>query len=112
MPQKTKLRFAENFVPKGPGKGRGMGGGSCPPTVWNICSGGPLRESKFINPCVAKNEFGKAGEVEDITKKVKGIASCEFPKQRKSFWLSTTQNLELKIFLVSDPLYEKNKLLL
>ena len=39
--------------------------------------GGPWREDKFIDPSVAKIEFGKAGEVEDITTKVKGIASCE-----------------------------------
>ena len=30
---------------------------------------------KFIPPHVADIEFGKAGEVEDITKMVKGIAS-------------------------------------
>ena len=28
--------------------------------------GGPRQEGKFVNPCVAKIEFGKAGEVEDI----------------------------------------------
>ena len=50
------------------------------PTVGGI--GGPRWEGKFINPCVAKIEFGKAGEVEDITTKVKGIASCEFPKEK------------------------------
>ena len=38
--------------------------------------GGPWQEGKFIDHCVAKIEFGKAGEVEDISKKVKGIASC------------------------------------
>ena len=42
------------------------------PTVGGI--GGSQQEGKFIDPCVAKIEFGKAGEVEDITKKVKGIA--------------------------------------
>ena len=31
---------------------------------------------------VAKIDFGKTGEVEDITKKEKGIASCEFPKEK------------------------------
>ena len=31
---------------------------------------------------LANIEFGKAGEVEDITKMVKGIASCEFPKEK------------------------------
>ena len=35
--------------------------------------GGPWQEGKFINT---------PGEVEDITKKVKGIASCEFPKEK------------------------------
>ena len=28
--------------------------------------GGPWQEGKFIDHCVAKIEFGKAGEVEDI----------------------------------------------
>ena len=55
-------------------------GGGCLPTVGGI---GSLQwEGKFIHPCVAKIEFGKAGEIEDITKKVKGIASCEFPKEK------------------------------
>ena len=31
---------------------------------------------------VANIEFGKAGEVEDITKMVKGIASWEFPMEK------------------------------
>ena len=50
---------------------------------------------------VANIEFGKAGEVEDITKMVKGIASFEFPKE--SLWLSTTQNLELRNILSVRP---------
>ena len=66
-----------------------MGGGCQPPTrggcwlptVWGI--GSPLQEGKPIDPCVAKIEFGKAGEVEDITKKVKGIVSCAELIQRK-----------------------------
>ena len=43
------------------------------PTVGGI--GGSQQEGKFIDPCVAKIEFGKAGEVENITKKLKGIVS-------------------------------------
>ena len=31
---------------------------------------------------MANIEFGKAGEVEDITKMVKGIAWWEFPKEK------------------------------
>ena len=72
-------------------RGRGQSptwGGCWPPT-----GGGPRHEGKFIKPCVAKIEFGKAGEVEDITTKVKGIASCEFPKEKSL--AETTQNLEL-----------------
>ena len=56
------------------------GGGGRPPTVRGI--GSLQRESTFIDPCVAKIEFRKAGEIEDITKKVKGIASCEFLKEK------------------------------
>ena len=44
--------------------------------------GGPWQEVKFIDHCGAKIEFGKAGEVEDITKKVKGIVSCEFLEEK------------------------------
>ena len=44
--------------------------------------GGPWQEGKFIDPCVAKIEFGKAGEVENITKKLKGIVSWVFPKEK------------------------------
>ena len=69
--------------------------------------GGPWQEGKFVNPCVAKIEFGKAGEVEDITKKVKGIASCDFLKENKSLWLSTTQNLELRNILSVRPPHMK-----
>ena len=36
---------------------------------------------KFITPMEAI-QFGKAGEVEDITKKVKGIVSCEFLEEK------------------------------
>ena len=57
-----------------------MWGGGWLPTVGGI---GSLQwEGKFIHPCVAKIDFGKAGEIEDITKKVKGIVSCEFLEEK------------------------------
>jgi len=31
-------------------------------------------------------------EVEDITKKVKGIATCEFPKEKSEFGTQTNSN--------------------
>ena len=57
---------------------------------------------------VAKIDFGKTGEVEDITKKEKGLPHVSF--QRKSLWLRTTQNLELRnILSVRSPLYGKKQ---
>ena len=68
--------------------------------------GGPRQEGKFVNPCVAKIEFGKAGEVEDIIKRSRGLPHVSF--QRKSLWLSTTQNLELtNILSVRHPHMKK-----
>ena len=70
--------------------------------------GGLWQEGKFVNPCVAKIEFGKAGEVEQLPKRSRGFPHVSF--QRKSLWLSTTKNLELRN--IQTPPYEINKLIL
>ena len=59
--------------------------------------GGPWQEGKFINT---------PGEVEDITKKVKGIASCEFPKE-KSLAEYNPESGTHKYFKCQTPPYEK-----
>ena len=57
-----------------------------------------MREGgKFIPPCVASIEFWKAGEVETLPKWSRGLPHVSFP--RKSLWLRTTQNLELRNIL-------------
>ena len=75
-------------------------GGCRPPTVGGI--DGPWREVS----CVAKIE--KACEVEDNTKKVKSIASCELPKEKSL----AEYNLESGTQKYSKCQTPKNKLLL
>ena len=60
---------------------------------------------EFIPPHVANIEFGKAGEVEDITKMVKGIASWEFPKEKSLAEYNPESGTQ-------TPPFEKNKLTL
>ena len=79
-------------------------GGCWLPTVWGI--GSPLQEGKPIDPCVAKIEFGKAGEVEQLPKRSRGFPHVSF--QRKSLWLSTTKNLELRNIQTPSPHLHKS----
>ena len=66
--------------------------------------GGGVLAAHFVTNIL----FGKSGELVYNAKMVEGIASCEFPKQQGSLWLTTTQNLELRnILSVRHPPYMK-----